>query len=456
MALAGVGERGAEGRLGGQAARLGRQDLVERRAPEAGRARVVGAGRDQHRAAVAHIARDVVEIDDRQHALARVAVEDDEVELVDLLLEQLARRERDQRQLVDRRAVLLLRRTQNGEVHEVDAGVGLQQIAPGALAGMRLAGDQQHAQLVAHAVDRDHGAVVDGGQFAFERRRLDLDDVRPGMRDRDLRVDGVAGRDGAALDHLAVAADGDLRPACRAAPWSSTRRRWSATGRRCRSAASVTSTTRRSRSSAVPVISACTGAVEAERGGVGRHVVDAAVGDHDRAGDAVRRHVGERRAAAPRTAACRRSRRRPRRPRRSARRGPECGRAARRAAARAASVCVGAVAEVLARALVDDDRRRPTSAARGPRGSATGWRAPAPSARAPARARRAPRLRTTSSSTASNSATPQRRPQHVGGTSGANVMPKPKCAPIGPAVRAAPGRAPGRPCSCRSACTSRC
>ena len=44
---------------------------------------------------------------------------------------------------------------------EVDGGVGLEQVAPGALAGMRLAGDQQHAQLVAHAVDRDDGAVVD-------------------------------------------------------------------------------------------------------------------------------------------------------------------------------------------------------------------------------------------------------------------------------------------------------
>ena len=77
---------------------------------------------------------------------------------------------------------------------------------------------------------------------------------------------------------------------------------------------------------------------EAERRGLGRHVVHAAVGDQDRAGDAVGRHVGER-ARAPRTAACRRSRRRPGRPRRSALRGPGCGRAAR-PAARAASVCL--------------------------------------------------------------------------------------------------------------------
>ena len=172
MALAEIGQRGAKRAVGGAPARLGRQDDFERRAPDAGLAGVVGPGRDQHGAAAAHVARDVVEIDDRQHALARVAVEDDELELVDLLLEQLARRERDQRQLVDRRAVLLFRRTQDGEVHEIDRGVRLEQVAPGALAGMRLAGDQQHAQLVAHAVDRDHGAVVDRRSARCRAARL--------------------------------------------------------------------------------------------------------------------------------------------------------------------------------------------------------------------------------------------------------------------------------------------
>jgi hypothetical protein len=77
-----------------------------------------------------------------------------------ILLEQLADRKGDQRQLVDRRAVLLLRRAQDGEMHEIDRRVGFQQVAPGALAGMRLARDQQHAQPVAHAVDDDHRAVV--------------------------------------------------------------------------------------------------------------------------------------------------------------------------------------------------------------------------------------------------------------------------------------------------------
>src|SRR5674536_267102 len=72
MALAGLAERSPERLLGDLAARLRRQDHVERRAPDAGRAGVVGAGRDQHGAAIAHILRDVVEIDHRQHALPRI------------------------------------------------------------------------------------------------------------------------------------------------------------------------------------------------------------------------------------------------------------------------------------------------------------------------------------------------------------------------------------------------
>ncbi len=67
-----------------------------------------------------------------------VAIEDDQVEIADLFRKQFPCGKRDQRQLVDRRAVLLLRRTQNGEVHEIDRRIRLQQIAPRALARMRL------------------------------------------------------------------------------------------------------------------------------------------------------------------------------------------------------------------------------------------------------------------------------------------------------------------------------
>src|SRR3982074_3139205 len=136
--------------------------------------RAVGAGVvrprcHQHRAALTHIARDIVEIDDRQDPLPRVAVEDDELKFVDLLLEQLTGGESDQRELVDGRAVLLLRRAQDGEMHEVNARIGLEKITPGPLARMGLAGNQQDAQLVAHAVDRDDRAVVDPGELVIER-----------------------------------------------------------------------------------------------------------------------------------------------------------------------------------------------------------------------------------------------------------------------------------------------
>ena len=123
-----------------------------------------------------------------------VAVEDDQVEVVDLLREQLARREGDERQLIDRRAVVLLGRAQNGEVHQVDGGVGLQQVSPRALAGVRLAGDEQHAQVLAHALGGDDRAVVGRRQLARRRVELDFEDVLPGVRERHLDFDGTIRR----------------------------------------------------------------------------------------------------------------------------------------------------------------------------------------------------------------------------------------------------------------------
>ena len=87
MAVAGLGELRLEAALGHFAGRLGRQDTVERCTPDAGRAGVIRPRRNQHRAAVAHIFRDVLEINKRQHALARIAIEDDELEFADFLLE---------------------------------------------------------------------------------------------------------------------------------------------------------------------------------------------------------------------------------------------------------------------------------------------------------------------------------------------------------------------------------
>src|SRR4029078_6916140 len=89
---------------------------------------------EQNVPAFAHVLRDVVEVNKRQHALPGIAVEDDQLEFADLLLKQLAGRKRDQRQLVDRRAVLLFRRAQNGKVHQIDGSIRLEQVTPRALA----------------------------------------------------------------------------------------------------------------------------------------------------------------------------------------------------------------------------------------------------------------------------------------------------------------------------------
>ena len=136
MALAAGGDRLVglldDARRPGVPAMIGAERRARRGSPAPANS---GPGRDQHaRRPRARSARCCRNRSSGRIALVGVAVEDDEVELLDLLLEQLARREGDQRQLVDRRAVLLLGRAQDGEVDEVDVGVGLQEVAPGALA----------------------------------------------------------------------------------------------------------------------------------------------------------------------------------------------------------------------------------------------------------------------------------------------------------------------------------
>src|SRR5262245_6841535 len=95
--LAELGEPRLERLLDDPPSRNGGENLPERRAVETERGGVIVAGRDQHRAALFDIAGDVLEIEQRQHAPPLVAVEDDEIELIELLLEQLAGREGDQR-----------------------------------------------------------------------------------------------------------------------------------------------------------------------------------------------------------------------------------------------------------------------------------------------------------------------------------------------------------------------
>ena len=169
----------------------------------------LGAGDLQQRAALLDIARDVVEIGERQQAAARVAIEDHEVELAELDLEQLARGERDQRQLADRRAVLLLGRAQDRKVHQVDRRVGLEQVAPHPQARIGLARDQQHAQPVAHAVDEEHLPVVARGQLAGQRLGLDLEHRLAGPVQLERHRARRAGLHAQLLAHLAVLAQGD-------------------------------------------------------------------------------------------------------------------------------------------------------------------------------------------------------------------------------------------------------
>src|SRR5579883_2335877 len=87
---------------------------------------------------------------------------------------------------------MLLRRTQNGKVNEIHRRVRAKQVAPGSLARMGLAGDKQHAQIFANALRLDHGLVVDGGEFAGLRLKLDFYDIRPSVLEAKADGNGAA------------------------------------------------------------------------------------------------------------------------------------------------------------------------------------------------------------------------------------------------------------------------
>ncbi len=108
------------------AGRLRRQHGGERRMRDAHRPGEFRPRRHQQRPAIVDIVGEVLEIGQRQYPALAVAVEDHQVETVELLAEQFLGRKGDQRQLVDRdRRVLLARRPQNREVDQVDRRVGL-------------------------------------------------------------------------------------------------------------------------------------------------------------------------------------------------------------------------------------------------------------------------------------------------------------------------------------------
>src|SRR5947209_2103882 len=71
---------------------------------------------------------------------------------------------------------------------------------------MRLAGDEKNPKLVAYPVDGNDGAIVDLGELAFQRRRLDLDDIGPGMGNLDADGDIRSDAHIAIFDRLTIAA----------------------------------------------------------------------------------------------------------------------------------------------------------------------------------------------------------------------------------------------------------
>ncbi len=178
-------------------------------------------------------------------------------------------------------------------MHEVDIRVGLQEVAPGALADMRLAGDEEHAQLVAHAVDRQRGAVVDRGQLAVEAGGLDLDDVGAGMGDLDVDPGRLAGGDDGPGHHLAVAAhgDGDAGAGGRALVLDAVADRLALADD-----AEARGGGERHAAVALALLAGDDGVhrrAEAERGDGRGDVVDPPVGEEDGAGHPLGRHVGE-------------------------------------------------------------------------------------------------------------------------------------------------------------------
>ena len=308
MAPADVGQLRPERLLEHLAGRLARQDVAERRVEQAEPRGERRSGGLEYRAAVLDVLGDRLDVDARHDVLALVAVEDDQVELVQLDLEQLADRKRDQRKLVDRRAVLLLGRAQNREMHQVDRRVGLQQVAPGALASMRLARDQQHAQPVADAVDGDHRVVVDGGQLVRSRSGRQLDDGLPAVLDRHLEVVVLVGRHRQRRLGAAVPPHrhrhGVVRLAVRVLDPDRHRDGLvdQAEGRRAHhhqppiDLAGRAGQQRMDRAGRQAAAVRQLGAVVAAAGRLGQlgHVVDLAVGDQDGAREAAARHVRQR------------------------------------------------------------------------------------------------------------------------------------------------------------------
>ena len=178
-------------------------------------------------------------------------------------------------------------------MHEIYRCVGLEQVAPGALTRMWFTGHQQHTQFVAHAVDRNHGAVIHLRQFAFKRRGLYLDDIRSSMWNWYIQLDVGVYRDNSLFQDLSVTADGDFGGAGLCALILDAE----SDGLRLTDNAE----TRRQRQDDPTVdfvflagnqrVQWCR---QSQCGSIRRDVVDSAIGDQYGASHTVRRHIGER------------------------------------------------------------------------------------------------------------------------------------------------------------------
>ena len=103
-------------------------------------------------------------------------------------------------------------------MNEVDRCIGLEQIAPGALARMRLARYKQHLQAIADAFGGDHSAVVLKRNLAGEGCDRHFSIVAPAVLDIDWNVDGFAWACGERGGTAVVIGYGDLdgcRPCAR-------------------------------------------------------------------------------------------------------------------------------------------------------------------------------------------------------------------------------------------------
>ncbi len=168
---------------------------------------------------------------------------------------------------------------------EIDRGIGFQEVAPGALARMRLSRNEEHAKIFADAVEHMHGAVVRLRHLAGNRIDGEFQDVvaaaRNGEAERQRLVPGSACSVAISLPFRRIVTSA-LPPEPRRHPRPE--RSFSAVRRRCEAggADDFDAPVELVRLAADQGVDGC---IEAELLVDVRHVVDLAVGNEDGAAD---------------------------------------------------------------------------------------------------------------------------------------------------------------------------